>query len=187
MHKISTLIAAGLFALAEFAGAAVLKGVTLPDTAIVGGRELSLNGIGIREATIFNVKVYVSGLYLESKTTDPQVVINSKQLKRVEMHFVRAVGSGKIVSTWKEGFAKNCAQDCAAAQGAMDKLMAMTPDIKSGDVITFEFLPSGVGIMFGSKKLEPIANEAFGRALLAIWFGPHPPSEDLKNAMLGVH
>ena len=48
--------------LAVPAGAGTLAGVTLPDTAQVAGKDLVLNGLGLRKK--FVIKVYVGGLYL---------------------------------------------------------------------------------------------------------------------------
>ncbi len=40
-----------------------VEGVKVPGTLEVGGTELTLNGVGVLRATIFNVKVYVVSLY----------------------------------------------------------------------------------------------------------------------------
>ncbi|HEX6929025.1 MAG TPA: chalcone isomerase family protein, partial [Gammaproteobacteria bacterium] len=55
-----TLLAAAFVAFAGGVSAAELAGVTLPDTASVGGQELVLNGMGLREK--FWVDVYVGAL-----------------------------------------------------------------------------------------------------------------------------
>ena len=36
---------------------------------------IHLNGLGLRTATMLKVKVYVIGLYLENKSSDPQAII----------------------------------------------------------------------------------------------------------------
>ena len=48
--------------------AAELAGVTFDDGAEVAGTHLALNGLGVRKKLI--VKVYVGGLYLESRSGD---------------------------------------------------------------------------------------------------------------------
>ncbi len=53
--------------IASTAFAAELAGVRMSDQVTVDGRTLSLNGLGLREATAFKVDVYVAGLYLEQK------------------------------------------------------------------------------------------------------------------------
>ena len=66
-----------LLAFALSAHGAEKEGVSLPDSVPVGDRTLVLNGLGVREATIFNVNVYVAGLYVEAKTKNPSEVIES--------------------------------------------------------------------------------------------------------------
>jgi hypothetical protein len=38
--------------------------------------------------------------------------------------------------------------------------------------------------MNGKEKLT-IAGPAFGQVLMSVWFGPKPPTADLKTGMLG--
>ena len=49
-----------VFLLSLNLGAAEFAGVTIPDTKKVHGKDLVLNGIGMRRATFLNVKVYMS-------------------------------------------------------------------------------------------------------------------------------
>ena len=51
---------------------------------------LTLNGMGIREATVFNVDVYVAGLYLPEASNDGNAIVQANGLKRIVLHFVRA-------------------------------------------------------------------------------------------------
>jgi len=43
------------------------KGVNFPDQAQVGGGNLALNGLGLRQATAFKVNVYVAALYVAKR------------------------------------------------------------------------------------------------------------------------
>ena len=68
---------------------------------------LILNGLGIRKATVFKVKVYVAGLYLESQSANPVEIINSAQNKKIVMKFLRDVSSKKIRNAYVKGFESN--------------------------------------------------------------------------------
>ncbi len=65
--------------------AATLSGVNMPDQKTVNGKTLVLNGLGMRTATFLKVKVYVIGLYLESKSSDDKAII-SKQLSEIDCY-----------------------------------------------------------------------------------------------------
>ena len=80
-----------LFALLAPAQARTVAGVDLPDTVMVDGATLRLNGMGLRAATALRVKAYVGGLYLEQPSSDAATVIDSHQRKRVTMKFLRDI------------------------------------------------------------------------------------------------
>ena len=79
----------------------------LKDSLTMQGKELVLNGAGIRKATIFNVKVYVAGLYTKSKSNDPKKILDSTDPKYIIMHFLRDVDKDKISGAWSEAFENN--------------------------------------------------------------------------------
>src|SRR5262249_48725361 len=97
--------------------AGTLAGVTLPDQITVDSKTLVLNGIGLREATWLKVDVYVAGLYLETKSSDPEAIIGSEQTKRLVMRFVRAVDRAALLKGWNEGFEKSTGPSAAALRG----------------------------------------------------------------------
>ena len=66
-----------------------------PPTMPAESRTLSLNGVGTRKATIFKVKVYDAALYLEKKSKNAEEILDSNQIKRVDMFFLRDRRSGK--------------------------------------------------------------------------------------------
>ena len=62
----------------------------------------------------------------------------------------------------------------------------MVPDVKEGSTLTFTYLPGkGTTLHAGNKELGVFAGKGFADAVLSIWLGPKPPSEDLKKGMLG--
>ena len=100
--------------LAGSASAREVAGVEVAESMPLGGTELSLNGAGLRRATIFNVKVYVGALYLAVSARDPEAIVGSDEPKGVRMRFVRDVSKGKIMDAFREGFEKNVGTAAAA-------------------------------------------------------------------------
>ena len=76
--------------------AATCQNVTFPDSVKAGNAELLLNGLGLRKATMFNVKVYVAGLYLPQKSSDAGQILAANRPWRLELRFVRDVGVSDI-------------------------------------------------------------------------------------------
>ena len=163
-----------------------LAGVTLPDQVTVEGRTLQLNGMGLREATILRVRVYVAGLYLEARSADASRAIASEGPKRLVLHFVRDVGRGSLVDAWKEGFAKSAGPGLAALQDRVAMLNAWMVDVKPGDTLTFTQVPErGVVVEIKGEAKGTLAGADFARALWGIWLGAEPPNPGLKKGLLG--
>jgi len=166
--------------------AATLDGVTFPDKVALEGKALQLNGIATRKATIFKVKVYVGALYLESPSSDAQAVVASPQLKRIQMQFVRDVGSKDIHKTWRENYEKNCADACEADKAKLEQLLGyLSADVKSGDQTTYNFLPGKVEVFVGAEKKGVIEGATMARTILLSYLGPKVADENLRDGLLG--
>src|SRR5258705_5108895 len=53
------------------------KGVNFPDQAQVEGANLTLNGLGLRQATAFKVNVYVTALYVAKTSNDANALLGA--------------------------------------------------------------------------------------------------------------
>src|SRR6516225_6406938 len=125
--------------------AATLAGVTLPDTAQVGGKALTLNGLGLR--TKFAVKVYVVGLYLEQKSSDPGAIIKADAPKRIVMQFVHAATKNQMTDAFDESFNDNPPDAKKTMKADIDRLLGALDPIKEGDQMVFTYIP-GTGTTF---------------------------------------
>jgi hypothetical protein len=83
------------------------KGVNFPEQAQVEGSSLTLNGLGLRQATAFKVNVYVAALYVAKPSSDPSVLLGAGTPSELTLQFVRNVGADDLRKGWSEGFEKN--------------------------------------------------------------------------------
>ena len=158
----------------------------MADEMKVDGTSLVLNGLGLRQKKIiFNIDVYVGGLYVTKKSHDPQAIMNSTDPKRVELVFVRSVTTGQVRDGFEEAYKDNCGADCAALKAPFDKLNGLMTSIKTGQRLAFDIFPTKVNVSLDGKQLGTIEDAKFPTALLRTWLGDHPPTESLKMAMLG--
>jgi hypothetical protein len=181
------LVALVALVLADAAPAAAGErdGVKMPDQIPVAGKTVVLNGMGTREATMFNVNVYVAGLYLEKKTNSAEEIIGSEQIKVLHMIFVRDVDRSDITEAWTTQFKKNGA-DMAKLKSQIDKLNGWMAGMDEGDAMTFTYVPQkGLTVVVKRAPKGIIAGSDFGRAFFAIWFGKSPPNKGLKTGLLG--
>ncbi len=184
MRKVLILLVAVCLALPAAAGK--LAGVTLPDQVSVGDKTLVLNGLGLREATVLMVDVYVAGLYVEAKSSDANAILAPDQTKQLVMRFVRSVGKEKLADAWTEGFDKNAGDKKEALASDLAKLNAAMVDVKKEDRITLTYLPdTGVTVSVKGKDDVVIPGADFQRVLFSIWLGPSPPNVSLREGLLG--
>jgi hypothetical protein len=176
-----------LFLLALFstsADAAQKGGVTMPDTAEVGGKTLVLNGMGIREATILNIDVYVAGLYLETKSQDGGAILGSNENKRLVLKFVRDVEKNDVTKAWTEGFERNAASQLGALKARIDTINSWMADMKVGESMVFTYQAGKIEVTVKGASKGTIQGDDFARAFFSIWLGK-PPNKGLKKGLLG--
>jgi hypothetical protein len=180
--RLMTIIA--VLAFAATAGATEVAGVKVPEQAMVAGQKLVLNGAGLRKKAIF--KVYVGALYLPSKTTSADAAL-AAGVAKVTMKMMRDVEAEKLRAAWSEGFANNSPPaDMPKLKDRIARFNALFADTEEGDLIEVDLNgAAGATVTINGKARGTVEGEDFAKAVLRIWLGPKPPSDDLKNGMLG--
>jgi len=165
------------------AQAGELAGVTMPDTATLGGQTLVLNGMGLREKYMFDI--YVGGLYLPSKTTSQSKALNDDVPKRMVMHFVyKTVTATQMVDSFNEGLEKQ--GEHAALDARWQKLCGWMTDIHEGDVVTLDYVPgTGTTVSINGTARGTIEGTDFMKAVFALYVGDHPATNKLRTGLLG--
>ncbi len=164
--------------------AATIADVNFDDKVTVGDKELVLNGMGLRTATAFKVKVYAIGLYLENKSSDAEAIMASAENKRITMNFLHKVSADELSGGWTEGFENNT-KDISGIKDQIAKFNASMKDVKTGDSIILNFSGGKVDVLINNTLVDSIEGESFLKAVQAIWLGRKPPNEPLKKGILG--
>jgi hypothetical protein len=186
MRKTALLVAAVVLGLASLSHlrAGTLAGVTLADTVRVGDKTLTLNGLGLR--TKYMVKVYVAGLYLPQKSSDPNAILAADAPKRMVMHFVRDVSQSQLADGFSESFDNNSPDAKKTMTADIDRFLAALEPVKNGDEIVLTYLPgTGTSLVIAGKEKLTVAGSAFAQVIFSVWLGPKPPNAGLKKGILG--
>jgi len=174
-----------LMIISSLSFAAKKADVELPDTMKLEGKELVLNGIGIRRATFLHIKVYVGGLYVLKKSQDAKVILDEPNPKHITMKFVRDVDADDLQDGWLEAFEAAVSEAARKPlMAAFNKFNATMKDIKEGESILINFLDQGVQVSVKGQKHPFIGDKAFARALLSVWF-INARDELLRDELLG--
>jgi long-chain acyl-CoA synthetase len=167
--------------------AAEVGGVKLDEKTNLGGKELILNGAGIRTKLVF--KVYVASLYLPGKVSDLAGVLASNP-RRVQMNLLRDLSADDLAGALVDGIQDtSTAQQAAAVKAQTDQLLAIMKSIgqaKTGDVVTMDFVGGDTLVGFNGQNKGTIVGEPLNAALMRIWLADKPVQADLKKAMLGA-
>jgi hypothetical protein len=181
-----TTVLSALLVAAGTAFGAECDGVTFPDTVKAGDADLMLNGLGLRKATMLNVKVYVTGLYLPQKSSNADQILGANQPWRQVLRFVRDVDAADMRDAYEEGFEKSAGDQLDGLRERIDRLSAQIVDLEEGHYLSYDYDPAkGTVVDVNGKAGNPIEGADFAHALLAISIGPEPPNEDLKSGLLG--
>ena len=196
MTRTTSRLGAGLIALAlsfGLAGTAVarnteLAGVQCEPKVKVEGQTLQLNGSGLSYKAL--QKVYTVGLYTVRKSSKTDEVLRMegpKQLKFVMLVPMRIDELGKLIS---RGIEANSPRDefmrLIPSMIDMGRTFSKLRRMSAGDNVVIEWVPKRgtVFYMNGQPAGLPIGQQDFYNAVLKVWLGKNPTSQDLKDALL---
>jgi hypothetical protein len=175
--KINPLLLSLMLLVPIAASAADVAGVKMEDKTTVNGQSLVLNGAGLRKK--FFIKVYVGGLYLPAKMSNPASILGSDTPRRMVMHFVYSVSKDQMCEAWEEGLEANTPNSSAEVKGGFKTLCSLMEAIPN--------VPgTGTIVEVNGKVKGTIPGKATADAIVATWIGPKPAmGDDFKNAVLG--
>jgi hypothetical protein len=172
------------------AWAADVGGVKIDDAVKVAGKDLRLNGAGLRTRAMF--KVYAMGLYLGKKETSAEAVLAAAGPRRFTIVMMREVTGDDFGQAFMSGINANTDKaEKSKIVGQMVKFGEMFVNVaalKKGDTLTVDWVPDkGTVIELNGKSIiEPLPDQAFYNALLKIWLGDKPADTALKPLLLGA-
>lgn len=171
------------------AAAVDVSGYKFEDTNKVAGKDLKLNGAGMR--TKFVIKVYAAGLYLPEKSKALAEILKQDGPRRITLQMARDVSSEDFGKAFMDGLNDNVdkaeKQKIVAQIGKFGEMFAGVDGLKKGDVLHIDWIPGSGTVceLNGKKLIENVPDINFYNALLRIWLGDKPVDRSLKPALLG--
>ena len=175
-------------AFSQGASAAEVAGVKFPDTQKIAGKELQLNGLGVRTKFVF--KVYAAGLYLQEKASTVEDVIKSEGPRRMQLVMMRETSSDEFGNAFMSGLNSNVdAKDKSKIITQISKfgeMFALLEGLKKGDVLDLDWIPgTGTQCYLNGKKIGEVTPDiTFYNSVLRIWLGDKPVDSALKPKLL---
>tara|TARA_Y100000739_G_C20579002_1_gene451848 strand:- start:17 stop:580 length:564 start_codon:yes stop_codon:yes gene_type:complete len=174
------IISFGLFSVST------ISATEIPETIEFQESTLILNGKGTR--IIFFMKVYDGSLYLESKSSNANEIVNnnSPMALRIDVtsEMVTADAMKKALS---EGLEKSTNGNTSAITKEIEQLSASFDSaVASGDFYEFIYIPEiGTHVLKNNELEELIPGLDFKKAFFGIFLSDSPIQKNLKKAMLG--
>lgn len=163
-----------------------LGGTNMPESILIDDKQLQLNGIGLREATILKINVYVAGLYLEQPSSDAHEIVASESVKQVRLGLLRDIPRADLTEQLGSSFRRAAGSDYERLKPSFELMAKWIPELHQGDTFSVTYRPElGLEISHGTRRLGSIAGADFARVIFAIWLGDAPPNPGLKSGMLG--
>jgi hypothetical protein len=161
----------------------MLADVHIPPTTFVDGHELVLNGVGLR--SMFMVRVYVASLYLETPSSNPALILSSRQDKVLTLHFLHSVGARQMIASMEQGIQDNSPNLSQDQIGDRDQLLKSLKAVQPGDELRFVIGKTGETLVFQNGKMSAdLKAPSSSEMLLSVWMGQAPPTADVKAGLL---
>jgi Chalcone isomerase-like len=184
--KMMPLLLSLMLLVPTIVSAGSLADVTMDDTITVNGQKLVLNGLGLRKK--FFIKVYVGGLYLQAKQSDPTKILASDTPRRMVMSFLYSVSKDQMCDAWNEGLEANTPNASAEVKAAFKTTLCswMEPIPKTNRLVLTYVPGTGTTVEVNGKVKGTLPGKATADAIVSTWIGPKPAmGDDFKNAVLG--
>ena len=174
----------------QAAVAADVAGIHYADTTKVAGKELQLNGLGVRSK--FIIKVYAAGLYLQDKKSTVEEVFAAEGPRRMELTMMRDISSEDFGNAFMSGINNNLeSKDKTKIVTQISKfgeIFALFEGLKKGDILDLDWIPGqGTVCVLNGKRIGEVTPDiAFYNAILKIWLGNKPADSSLKPKLLAA-
>lgn len=171
--------------LAGVVSAKKVEGVKLDETKTLAGQTLTLNGAGLRTATVLKVRLYVASFYATQKIQTEADVLAAQGPLRFDFVFLRAFPKNKVEDAWRWQFKQSGTKTYDGYENDVEAFATAFGPIAKGGVETVELEGDETRIYDDGVLRGSVKGRDFQKAFLGLWFGTKPVMPSLKAALLG--
>ncbi len=155
---------------------------------LANGAEVVLNGVG--EARELTGSLYLGALYLEHRSTNPEVIATSVWNKRLAIRITADKLYGRrFGQLWRERIAINTDRKLVTELGKdiMQFVDLFKDTYIRGDQINIDFSPNiGTVVSVNGTVIGKVKNPAVHEVIVRAWVGEKPPTAQFKVGVLGT-
>ena len=161
-------------------------GAVVPDQIEYQGNTITKNGQGTR--IIFFMKVYEGSLFLETKNSNAEEIVNLDAPMAIRIDVISSIVTADAMKrALSEGLEKSTGNNTDPIRNEMEQLSSVfNTDVSTGDFYEFIYLPkTGINVLKNSELEELIKGMDFKKAFFGIFLSDNPIQKNLKKALLG--
>lgn len=164
-----------------------LQGVLLPDSHVVNGTVLSINGSGVRSIHLFGIPfhIYVAGFYTFEPIRSPDQVLTSNGPMQLDFTFLRSVRQNKVKEAWERQLDASVSYHYEGYARDRESFLQMFGPIEQGGMERVQLIGDDTIVYDQGTHKGMIHGRDFQRAFLSMWFGERAVAADLKVGLLG--
>ena len=147
---------------------------------------MTKNGQGTR--IIFFMKVYESSLYLETRSSNAEEIVNINAPMAIRIDVTSTVVTANAMKkALSEGLENSTENNTDPISSEIEQLSSsFKTDVSAGDFYEFIYIPEiGTHVLKNSELIELIRGIEFKKAFFGIFLSDNPIQKNLKKAMLG--
>jgi hypothetical protein len=176
--------------LSGFAAAAEVEveGFKFPDSAVVNGQPLVLNGAAV--STILSAKSTAVGFYLPKKQTTMEGAVSEKGAKRIQFYMLRDVSARDLSNALLDRIRQNASEEFShniLQTAQLGVVFGNRSKVFKGDLVLVDYDPRTQSTEFtlnGQKIGDTIKGESFFPMMMKVWIGPKVRGAT-RDALLG--
>lgn len=166
-----------------------VEGYKFPESEVVYGQKLVLNGAGI--SAVFNIKATAVAFYLPKKQTTVNGVLGEKGVKRVDLYLLRDISARDLSNSMLDRIRMNASEEFShntLQTAELGEVFGARRKVFKGDHVTIDFDPATQATTFslnGQRLAEPIKGDTFFPMMMKIWIGPKVRAST-RDELLGL-
>jgi hypothetical protein len=178
--SIYLFISIGLFSISTISASEPPEAIEFEESTLM------LNGKGSR--VVFFMKVYEGSLYLETKSSDAEKIINDSSPMALRLDVTsEMVTADAMKKALRDGLEKSTNNNIGPILNEIEQLSSsFNTAVTSGDFYEFIYIPEiGTHVLKNNELVELITGLDFKKAFFGIFLSNNPIQKNLKKAMLG--
>jgi len=164
--------------------AKTIEGVNFPDERECVQDKVPLQGVALRKATIFGIKVYAFAYYSKNPIKNPESTAFNERPICMEVVYLRDFSDKDVNRAWDYQFKESSQFPYDELKKDIENVKLFFGEINGERKESFILTKDKTIFLENSKQVGEIEGINFQKNFLSIWFGKNPPTKEFQKELL---